>query len=98
MVTQMLAEMGKTIASFVLLNTIYEITVMGNMFRRSNEIINICKGDGKNEESDMGIFTDYKISDHIYLYTTKITHYFHGLEFDDIITCNRIYERGTNAI
>lgn len=98
MVTQMLAEMGKTIASFVFLNTMYEITTRGNLFRRPNEIINICKGDEKHEETNVSLFTDYKISDHIYLYVTKVSHYFHGLDFDDIVTCNRIYERGSQGV
>ena len=98
MVPQMLAEMGKTIASFVFLNTMYEVTTRGNLFRRSNEIINICKGDETNEETNISLFTDYTISDHIYLYVTKVSHYFHGLDFDDIITCNRIYERGSQGV
>lgn len=89
---EILMEIGKTIASLVFLNTCYSFSVPGNILRRPNEIIKMSRGDD-DTQNNLSMFTDYAFSEHVYLYTTQISHYWHGLDFDDIIVCNRIYER-----
>lgn len=95
-VVEILMEMGKTIASFVFLNTSYSFTIPGNILRHPNEIIKVSRGTSFLEQADVSFFTDYAFSEYVYLYVSQVSHYFHGLDYDNVIVCNRIYERETN--
>lgn len=92
---EILMEMGKTIASFVFLNTTYSFNVPGDIFRHPNEIIKISR-ESHMEQANVPVFTDWAMSEFVYLYVSQVSHYFHGQQFDTHLICNRIYERDNN--
>lgn len=92
-VKEILMQIGKSIASLVLLNNSYSFITQGNLLRRPNEIINLYMPNDGNEDSPTPIRTDFAMSKNIMLYVTAVIHSFSGTNYKNKIVCNRIYEK-----
>lgn len=92
-IAEILMQMGKTIASFVMLNNSYSFEVAGSLLRRTNEIINLFIPADTDENSATPLRTDFAMSKNVMLYVTGIVHSFKGNTFRDKVICNRIYEK-----
>lgn len=92
-IKEILMQMGKTIASFVLLNNSYSFVTDGTLLRRPNEIINLYLSSNDNAMILSPMRTDLAMSSNVMLYTTAILHQFYNNSFKDKIVCNRIYEK-----
>lgn len=90
---EILMQMGKTIASLVLLNNSYSFEVAGSLLRRTNEIINLYVPADPDESSPSPLRTDLAMSKNVMLYITAVVHTFKGNIFRDKVICNRIYEK-----
>lgn len=90
---EILMQIGKSIASLVLLNNSYSFISQGSLLRRPNEIVNLYTPNETNEESPSPIRTDLNFSKNIFLYVTSVIHSFRGNVFQDKLICNRIYEK-----
>ena len=88
-----LREMGKNIASFVLLNDSYTFTLKGNLLRRPNEIVRLNIGNMmEGGESQMNIFSNLRGDSSLFVYLRKVTHVFSGTEYVNGIVASKICE------
>lgn len=92
---EVLMQIGKTIASLVLLNNSYSFEVSGSLLRRPNEIINLYVPASEDESSPSPLRTDLAMSKNVMLYVTAVIHSFSGNTFRDKVICNRIYEKAS---
>lgn len=90
---EILMQMGKSIASFVLLNNSYSFVTDGSLLRRPNEIVNLYLSSTDEATPLAPMRTDFAMSSNVMLYTTAVFHQFHNNTFKDKIVCNRIYEK-----
>lgn len=97
-VNESMIHIGKTIASLVLLNTMYEFDVAGNIFRRPNEIIKLGKP-RKSPDSSNNIeyHTDIMQSSYTLTYVVSVTHTFNRGSYSNHIISNVIYEKASDA-
>lgn len=94
---EILMQMGKSIASLVLLNNSYSFITEGSLLRRPNEIINLYLASNDNAAVLSPMRTDLAMSKNIMLYTTAVLHQFRDNTFKDKVICNRIYEKSPTA-
>lgn len=88
-----LREMGKNIASLVLLNDSYSFTLKGNILRRTNEIMRLNIGDLYNGgDSQLNIFSNLSGDNSLYVYVKKVSHVFRGSEYVNGIVASKICE------
>lgn len=88
-----LREMGKNIASLVLLNDSYSFTLKGNILRRPNEIMRLNIGDLYNGgDSQLNIFSNLSGDNSLYVYVKKVSHVFRGSEYVNGIVASKICE------
>lgn len=88
-----LREMGKNIASFVLLNDSYTFNLKGNLLRRPNEIVRLNIGDIMNgSDTQLDVFTNLKGDSSLFVYLRKVTHVFSGTEYVNGIVASKICE------
>jgi hypothetical protein len=88
-----LREMGKNLASLVLLNDTYSLSLIGNIRRRPNEIIKINVGDlTQGQESQIPLYTNLNQDSSIFIYVRKVTHVFKGDEYINKIVASKICE------
>lgn len=88
-----LREMGKNIASFVLLNDSYTFNLKGNLLRRPNEIVRLNIGDITNgSDTQLDVFTNLKGDSSLFVYLRKVTHVFSGTEYVNGIVASKICE------
>lgn len=88
-----LREMGKNIASFVLLNDSYTFNLRGNLLRRPNEIVRLNIGDIMNgSDTQLDVFTNLKGDSSLFVYLRKVTHVFSGTEYVNGIVASKICE------
>ena len=88
-----LREMGKNIASLVLLNDSYSFTLKGNILRRPNEIMRLNIGDLYNGgDSQLNIFSNLSGDNSLYVYVKKVSHIFRGSEYVNGIVASKICE------
>lgn len=92
-IKEILMQIGKSIASLVLLNNIYSFQTHGSLLRRPNEIINLYMPMDEFENAPTPIHTDMAMSKNVMLYVTSVIHSFNGNTFRDKVICNRIYEK-----
>lgn len=91
-VTEALVEIGKNVASFVLLNTSYSFNMRGNLLFRPNEIIKLNKNKKDDSNQETSFTTDMSNSDYVLLYVSNVTHIFNGKSYTNRVMCNKIYE------
>ena len=92
-VDEALREMGKNIASLVLLNDSYTFSLKGNIRRRPNEIMRLNIGDLANgTETQLPIFTNLNQDSGLYVYVRKVIHVFQGNEYINKIVASKICE------
>lgn len=92
-VCEALREIGKNIASFILLNEEYKFSVEGNILRRPNEIIKLNKNNIDWESNSSQQFTtDLAGNNSVLLYVTSVQHIFQGASYTNTIHANKIYE------
>lgn len=92
-VNEALREMGKNIASLVLLNDSYSFSLRGSIRRRPNEIIRLNVGELINGgELQIPIFTNLNQENCLYVYVRKVTHIFQGDEYINKIVTSKICE------
>lgn len=88
-----LREMGKNLASLVLLNDSYTLSLVGNIRRRPNEILKLNVGDLKNgEETQIPLYTNLNQDSSMFIYVRKVTHIFKGDEYMNKILASKICE------
>lgn len=88
-----LREMGKNIASFVLLNDSYTFNLKGNLLRRPNEIVRLNVGEmASGGDTQLNIFTNLKGDSSLFVYLRKVTHVFSGTEYTNGIVASKICE------
>lgn len=88
-----LREMGKNIASLVLLNDSYSFSLKGNILRRPNEIMRLNIGDLYNGgDSQLNIFPNLSGDSSLYVYVKKVSHIFRGSEYVTGIVASKICE------
>lgn len=90
---EILMQIGKSIASLVVLNNTYSFITHGNLLRRPNEIVELYMPNDGNEDSPTPIRTDFAMSKNVMLYVTGVIHSWSSTNFNDKIVCNRIYEK-----
>lgn len=92
-VDEALREMGKNIASLVLLNDSYSFSLKGNIRRRPNEIMRLNIGNLANgSETQLPIFTNLNQDSGLYVYVRKVTHIFQGNEYINKIVASKVCE------
>lgn len=94
---EMLMQIGKSIASLVLLNHMYSFETEGNLLRRPNEIINIHIPYKRDNALTQTFPTDFMKSENTMVYVSEVIHCFTQNTFIDKIVCNRIYEQVKRA-
>lgn len=88
-----LREMGKNLASLVLLNDSYSFSLKGNIRRRPNEIMRLNVGElAQGGELQLPIFTNLNQDSSLYVYVRKVTHIFQGNEYINKIVASKICE------
>lgn len=88
-----LREMGKNLASLVLLNDSFSLTLKGNLLRRPNEIIRINIGDmNDGTDSQLPMFTNLSGDSSLFVYIRKVTHVFSGDSYINNIIASKICE------
>lgn len=89
-----LREMGKNLASLVLLNDSYKFSLKGNLLRRPNEIMRLNVDGGMNDGSDMQlpIFTNISGDSSLFVYIRQVTHVFTGDSYTNNIVASKICE------
>lgn len=99
-VKQCLRVMGKNLASFILINDRYTFRVNGNLFRRPNEIIRLgYRGFGEDGGMQMVSYhTGLNFNDMTYLYVRRVTHYFVGTTYDNVVQCCKFCEVLDNSL
>lgn len=88
-VNEALREMGKNLASLVLLNDTYKLTLKGNLLRRPNEIIRLNIGDlFDGSDKMLPLCGDGSM----FVYIRQVTHVFQGETYINNIEASKICE------
>lgn len=94
-----LREMGKNLASLVLLNDSFKLSLKGNLFRRPNEIIRLNVADQQGgTDMQLPIFTNLSGDSSLFVYIRQVTHVFKGDTYINNIIASKICESVSDVI
>lgn len=94
-----LREMGKNLASLVLLNDSFKLSLKGNLLRRPNEIIRLNVSDQQDgTDMQLPIFTNLSGDSSLFVYIRQVTHVFRGDTYINNIIASKICESVSDVI